>query len=311
MALTEQPRTQASLSSKGKAQGPSVILAGVALAVGLVLARPLPGRAEPLLRLRPNPYKATTSRAARRDAVRSIPLDKLDPGGRAKVSSVLSDVSFFRRMPIAVIQCDPDLYLFLVQHPDVVVNIWQLMGITQLAVQQTGATTFQVADSAGTRGSMEYLYQSHDVHLIYTEGAYEGPLFKKPVRGRSVMILKTGYVREPDGRYYITCRLDVFMRVEHAGVELFTKTFQPLVGKVADVNFTQTAGFLGSISRTAESNRRGMQRLAHNLDNVQPDVRERFAQLVEQVARKQVQHDRPAGVQHPLVAIRPPEAGGD
>ena len=288
----------------------ATMLAGLVVALGLALARPLPLLGDSWLSPRPDPLKATTSRAARESAVQTIPLAKLDSEARAKVSSVLSKVTFFRRMPTRVIQCDPDLYLFLVQHPDVVVNIWQLMGVSEMAVEQAGPTTFRVTDPAGTTGSIEYLYRSHDTHVIYSEGSYDGPLFTRPVQGRGLMILKTGYVRETDGRYYITCRLDSFMNVDHLGVELLTKAFQPLVGKVADNNFTQTAGFLGSLSRTAERNHQGVQRLAKKLSKVQPDVREQFALLAEQVAEKASQlNDRNAS-RPAAVAERPGKRAG-
>jgi hypothetical protein len=163
-----------------------------------------------------------------------------------------------------------------------------------------------VSDVVGTQGSIEYLYSSHDLHLIYSEGSYDGPLFVRPVRGRGLLVLKTGYVRETDGRYYVTCRLDAFMNVQQIGAELLTKTFQPLVGKVADMNFTQTAGFLGSVSRTAERNHVGLQRLAGKLSKVQPEVRQRLARLAKQVAEKTAEHDdRPAAIQHPVLAERP------
>ncbi len=53
----------------------------------------------------------------------------------------------------------------------------------------------------------------------------------------------------------------------------------PLLGKSADLNFVQSTQFLERISRTSEENGAGMGRLAKRLDNVQPDVREQFAQL--------------------------------
>ena len=237
----------------------------------------------------PNPYKGTTSREARESALACIPLDKLDDKAKAKVDSVLSETSIFRRLPIRVVQCDPDMYLFLVRHPDVVVDIWRVMGICQLAVRQVDENTFTVVDKTGTRGTAEFLHSSPTTHIIYTEGAFEGAPLTIPARGRTLLVLKSGYVLEPDGRYYVTSRLDAFVRIEHGGVELLTKTFQPVVGRVADINFLQTAGFLGSLSRTAEVNSPGMERLADRLTRVQPEVRERFLQLSMQVSERAAQ----------------------
>jgi len=277
-------------------------LAGAAVALSLGLVRPWALSAEPFPGLKPDPAKGTASRAARESALAAIPFDKLDAEARAKVSSVLADVSLFRRMPIQVVQCDPELYLFLVQHPDVVVNIWEVMGVTQLAMHQTGPNTFHLADVAGAQGSVEYLYSSHDTHLIYVEGYYEGPLLARPIEGRGLLLLKTGYVLETDGRYYVTCRLDALMRIEHLGAELLTKTFRPLVGRTADINFTYTTAFLGNLSRTAEGNHEGVQRLAARLSKVRPELRDELAKLAQRVAEKADQPTHQAAAAQPLVA---------
>ena len=63
------------------------------------------------------PSQATSSRAARQDAIKAIPLNKLDAGAQAKVKSVISHTSIYRRLPVQVTDCDPDMYLFLVRHP--------------------------------------------------------------------------------------------------------------------------------------------------------------------------------------------------
>ncbi len=229
----------------------------------------------------PSSLEASTSEASRRDALRSIPLEKLSAENRAKVESVLSDASVFRRLPVRVVDCDPDMYLFLVRHPDVVVNIWEAFKISRLQLRETGEGRFRIAESAGTTTNIEYVYQSHDTHVIYGEGVYQGPLLVKPVKGRGVVVLKSGYVQETNDRYYITSRMDCFLSIEPAGAELVTKTVSPLVGKTVDNNFIQTLSFIGSLSRTAEVNSRGVQRLASQLSHVAPDVR---IQLVELAA---------------------------
>lgn len=265
-------------------------LQGVALiallTAGLAFGAVTLAQGQHLLARRSDPLKASSSREAREDAIRSIPLDKLTCDAQATVKSVLSNVSIYRRMPVQAIQCDPEMYLFLVRHPDVVVNIWQVLGITQISLAQLDADCYRLTDSAGTEGTVRLLYQSPDTHLIYTEGKYEGPFSTKPTHGRVVLLMKTGYVRQSDGQCLITVRLDTFMQVEPGGVEVFTKTFQPIMGKIADINFAQTIGFVGSLSRTAEVNRRGVQRLASKLSSVQPAVRDQFADLAQRVAEK-------------------------
>ena len=304
MVAVHQRGTLALSAGKRNGAGRHATLLGLLVTLALIVLRPGSLAADPRARLRPDPRKGSIGRAARQDAVKSIPFDKLDAKGRAKVVSVLADVSFFRRMPVQVIPCDPDLYLFLVRHPDVVVNIWQVVGVTRVAMQETGPGTFQVIDPAGTKGSAEYLYSDHETQLIYSEGAYEGPLFSRPAKGRCLMVLKTGYMREPDGRYYITSRMDVFMQMNNIGVDLLTKAFSPLVGKVADMNLAYTAGFFASFSRTAERNHQGVRQLADKLSTVRPEVREQLAQLAERAAEKAAELAERAAAEPPRVAGR-------
>jgi hypothetical protein len=230
--------------------------------------------------------EATTSDAARRDAIRSIPFDKLSGEDAAKIKAVLSNVSIFRRMPIRVVDCDPELYVFLVRHPDVVVNIWELFKISRLKVRETGKSQFEVSESEGASANIRFVYQNHDTHVIYGEGVYEGSLLNRKVSGRGVLVLKSGYVRETNGRYYVTSRMDSFLCIEPAGAELVTKTISPMLGKTVDNNFTQTLAFIGSLSRTAEVNSRGVQRLGEQLTHVPPEVRERFVELAADMPEK-------------------------
>ncbi len=260
----------------------------VFVVIGWLLLAGLDGAAWPIT-------QGTTSSGAQESAIKLIPFDKLQPDAARKVQSVLEEACFFRRLPVCVIPCDPELYCFLTRHPDVIVAVWQLMGITQLDCHQIGPGRFRFVDGAGTHGTIEYLYSNHDTHIIYTEGLYEGSLFIRPVKSRGVIVLKSGFVRETDGQYYVTSRLDAFLSVDRAAIEALTKTFHPLVGRVADTNFSQTAHFVGMLSRTAQENPDGLRRLAERLQGVQPEVKQQFATILAQVAEKAEKDGRNTG----------------
>jgi hypothetical protein len=291
-----------------KAAGARIAVTGVVLALGLlgqrvrVAAAAPPG---PPFAARSSLTEASTSDAARRDAIRSIPLDRLSREDRAKVDSVLANVSVFRRLPVKVIDCDPDMYLFLVRHPDVVVNIWEVFKISRLQFRQTADSRFQIVEPAGTTASVEFVFRSHDTHVIYGEGVYDGAPLARPVKGRGVLVLKTGYVRETNDRYYITNRMDCFLSVERAGPELLTKTISPFVGKTVDSNFALTLAFVSSLSRTAELNDRGVRRLASQLSHVQPEVRTQFARAAAKLAERSAPAEGDKAAPKAEVATRP------
>ncbi len=228
--------------------------------------------------------EATSSNEAKNDALRSLPLTKLGERDKAKISAVLSGLTMFRRMPTQVIRCEPNLYRFMIDHPDVTVNIWDVMGISKVALIRTGENTFKADDGAGTQADIEFLYRSPDKTVIYAVGSYHGPLFSKPVYGGCLLVLRSGYFDDPEGDRYVTSRMDAFFRLDHAGVELLAKTFQPMVSKAADYNFVETLAFLGSLSRTAERRPELLHKLAPRLTKVRETDRTGFERVVLQTA---------------------------
>jgi hypothetical protein len=237
---------------------------------------------------RHDPRKADTSKEARLSAIQSIPFEKLKPEARKKVSAVLAKTTIFRRLPVHVAPCDPDLYLFLVRHPDVLVGVWEELGVSDFRMAEVSPEVFHLADGSTATAKAELIYKNHDTHIVYCEGKYQGKLLPRPITGQSVMILRTGYLREADGRFYITSRLDVFTHVDNATADFLTRTLEPIVGKIADHNFLQVTSFVGSLSRTTQSNHRGIQRLSRELHRVKPKIREEFSNLAVKVAKNEV-----------------------
>jgi hypothetical protein len=247
------------------------------------------------------PNTGSSTRQVREEAARAIPLEKLADDIRPKVASVLKSTSVFRRVPVQVIDCDPDLYLFLARHPEVVVDIWQVMGISKVALVPNGPQTYQGTDGAGTTGDLRMCYSNHDTQVVYAEGSYEGPMFGRPIRAQCVLVLRAGYVQETNGRYYITNRLDTFIHFDNMGLDLIAKTFNPLVSKTVDVNFRETIAFVSTISRTAEVNAPGMKRLAAKLTMLDPAVCDDFVRLSTEVAAKAAERG-PAADKNPTAA---------
>lgn len=261
-----------------------------------------------------SPPSGSSSRQAREDALKLLPLAKLTKDQRAKVESVTGDNVLFRRLPTQTIECDPSMYLFLVEHPDVIVNLWELLDISDVKLRRTGDDSFFADDGQGTQGNAEYFYRSHDLHLLYCDGLYQGPVFNRKIRGRCVLLLQTRYVTEPSGKNFVTCRVDAFIHLDNVSMELLVKTFQPLVGPVADHNFRETAGFVETLNRAVELNHTGVEQLVQKLKHVESETRDRFADIGEEVAakasivRSQRQASKATVESDPLRTVRRPPA---
>jgi hypothetical protein len=205
--------------------------------------------------------------------------------------------TIFRRLPPETVACDPALHLFLVRNPEVVVNIWQLMDVASMKAERLGPFLWKGNDGAGTTCDVELIYGTNDLHIIYSDGFYEGSLLKNKVTGRCVMVLRSGYLQSHDRRSHVANRLDLFLQIDNLAADAVARTLSPWVGKVADANFHESCKFAATLSQHAESNQAGVQRLAQKLSKVEPPVREQFVQVAAAVHQRAAARDATSGVQ--------------
>jgi hypothetical protein len=241
--------------------------------------------------------EASSSRAAQDDAVRAIPWKQMSPASRQTAQAVINNTSIYRRLPTRIIDCDPDLFTFLLQHPEIVIDVWRVMGISQVALNKGPDGAYHGTDGAGTTGTVRYLFSNwgqsaHNLAVVYADGGYQGPPFPGPLKAQSILLLRSGAVRETNGRHYITVRIDSFVRIENLGVEIVAKTVQPWIAKTADQNFIETLTFVSNFSHTAEKNPQGMQRLANRLKTVDEPTRNELVSLCFRTSERCAKRDQ-------------------
>jgi len=224
----------------------------------------------------------TSSRAAKQRVIESLPYQHLTERAKQSLDQVLKSPSFFRQLPVTSIEADPEYLQFLVRHPEVIVNIWQLMGVTKMACERTGPFSLKTNDGAGTISDLELMYGSQNLHIFYGRGTYEGSVIRRPLSGKCVLILKTSYQPGPSGTPIATNELDVFLKVENATANLIAKTIQPLIGPTADHNFVESLKFVQRLNDTTERNGPGVQQMAKRFD-VTPKVRADFVRVAGNV----------------------------
>ncbi len=263
---------------------------------------------------------ASASRAHRNEAMRAIPWRQIAPQYRRVAQKVVGDASIYRRLPTRVIDCDPEIFTFLLQHPEVVIDVWRVMGISQVTLEklppEAGVSdpgysniAYRGTDGAGTVGIVRFLHanwkkDAQNTAVIFAEGTYDGKPFVNQLKAQSVILLRSGAVQETNGRHYITVRIDSFLKIEQMGVELVAKTVQPWISKTADRNFIETLTFVSNFSRTAEKNPQGMKRLATRLGDVDQPTRDELVALCFRTAERYAQRDDAKRTSADIIAHR-------
>lgn len=250
---------------------------------GAIFSEGLKSYAESGGKLLRRPGEGGRSSAARQEAIARIPLGELSPAWQTRVLEVVNHAALFQVMNSPIIECEPEFYRFLVEHPEVIVGMWQALGITKLKLEALGEKQYRLDDSAGTVAQVVYIYTGSTQHVAYAEGTYSAPLLIRPVRGKAVVVLNSSYLREAQGTPYVSASLDLYVHVEQAGVELLTRTLHPLLGSMTETNYQQTMLFVGSVYRTAKLRPVTLRRLTEDLDRVDAHTRQELAEWITRI----------------------------
>ncbi len=227
----------------------------------------------------------SSGREFKQQGIEAVPFQMLTEQTKSKLEPVLSKPSIYRRLPKMAIKCDPDYFRFLVRHPEVIVEIWKLMGVTKMQTTRTGPFVTQTDDGAGTLSDLELVYGDGNKHIFYGTGSYEGSLIRKKLSGKCVLVLQTEHSTDSNGMPMATSQLDVYLKVDNFAAGAIARTLQPLVGPTADHNFVESLKFVQRLNETTLRNGPGVQMMGDRLD-IRPDVLSSFQQVADLTFRR-------------------------
>ena len=228
----------------------------------------------------------TNTARQRKEVIDALPMSRLTPQARQRIMSIAKSPTFYRRLPTQAISCDQDMFLFLTRNPDVLVGIWDLLGITKVRIQRHGPYQLQAEDGSGTTCKVDLVYGDPNLHIFVADGSYDGNLTTKPITGKGVFVLRSQYALNADGATTVTGRLDCFVNFDGIGVDLVVRTLSGLIGRSADNNFVETARFIAQISQSAETNPPAMIDVAQRMPQVGPATKVQFVDVISTVAKR-------------------------
>ena len=236
--------------------------------------------------------KTLTAYQQRQQVIASLPIQRLTRQAQNRILSIANSPTLYRRLPTQAIDCDRDMFLFLTRNPEVMVGMWDLMGITKVQTQPTGPYQFEAQDGSGTKCHVDLVYGDPNMHIFVAEGSYDGKLVAKPIRGKGVFVLRSNYAISADGRTTVTGTLDSFVQIESLGADLVARTLSGFIGRSADNNFSETARFIAQVSQASQKNSPAMIDVAQRLPQVGEPTKTQFIKVITAVARRAEQELR-------------------
>jgi hypothetical protein len=220
----------------------------------------------------------------REEAIKALPLKDLAPQVRRRIAPLIGQDAIHRRLATEVLRCDPQLYQFLIDQPEVTVAIWRELGISKLELRRIAEDQYEVSDQKGLRGRIQFLYRSAQERLIWFEGVYRNPLTPRPLAATVLVLLRSASIRESDGHTYVAHRLDAFLKLDSDAAELFLRILEPFTASQAHRNFSQIGDFLTVMSALGARRPQWVHQLADRLEMVSAEQRNRLREVVNDLA---------------------------
>lgn len=244
----------------------------------------------------------SSSRDAREAARKALGLEGMNAEDRRDAESVLRHPTLYRRLPLETFTCDRDLLDFALAKPEVIVDVWRVLGISRLSLDPTAPGRWRMSDGWGTEGTLRLLRHEHtpqgNLLVLLGKGGYHGPLAPQQLTGTCLVLVRCREVgKAADGSARHTMQVDAFLDADGVGLEIVTRSLQGLVCRSSASNLHEICQFMAELSATSGENPAGVARLSARLTKVDPDARRSFAALVRGVADGGIAGDASAGEQ--------------
>lgn len=232
----------------------------------------------------------SSSREARKQAIASMGLERMAEPQRKTVEKCLRATTLYRHLPPQTFRCDADLLTFSLHKPETIVDLWRVLGISRLSLDPAGGGQWRLSDGYGTVGVLRLVHEESRGHsgtlVFHGRGAYTGPLSPRHLTGSCVLLVRYApATTDTAGGQRQTVQIDAFLDMDGMGLEIVTRTLQPLIVRSAAANFHEICLFMANLSAAAEENPDGVAHLASRLTRTEAADRDTLARIARAAGR--------------------------
>ncbi len=215
--------------------------------------------------------EGSSDRNLKDQAIARLERTRLTQSGRQTAEQMVDKMSLFRRLPEVRFEMDPVAYDYFIGNPDVVVGLWQTLGISAIELRPAGKYQFQMNNVDGTNSKVFFLKRSQTSNIVYCEGEFQSPFLKNPITANGLICINARFEKDKDGTTFVRHSADVFVAFPNLAIEAAAKMISPVSNYIADRNFQEISLFMHSMSLSMARQPRWVQELAGKLQGVMPE----------------------------------------
>jgi hypothetical protein len=219
------------------------------------------------------------------DPTQVVPLHQIAPEYRENVAEVIRAHTFHRQGAPETFPCNPRIYLSLLNEPALTLALWQDLSTSPVRLRQVGPNHYQGTDGNGATATWEFVFRSPKLHVLLSDLEYISPLGNARLDARIVLIVHSGYFREVNGEHWVQHDVEAYVKVDSKGWKVVAKTFRPLLEKLLEDQVREAGWFVSLMGRLVAMYPNWACQVAMKTNEISPEVRQRFRDVVVQTRR--------------------------
>jgi hypothetical protein len=168
------------------------------------------------------PTAAQAPREAPPVAPSQVPLDDLSPESRARVRAVLEQPTLRSCGRSETFTCQPAVYDWLLDHPDLAIRLWRLLGAKCAEILPEGGDRFVWRDGP-SNVHWDTVLKRPGLRVWYAEGELKPGAHLPGARVQAVAVLRYGDGQLGDGRSSLRHQVDLTLHTDSHAVALAAK----------------------------------------------------------------------------------------
>lgn len=192
---------------------------------------------------------ALTPAPARVSASSLLPLlDELPEPMRLKARKVLDKPAMYARGRPETFRCQPEIYHWLLDHPDRAVKAWQRLGARCMNIAARGENSFGCKDNQGTDMVWSAIVSNPREQVWYAEGVVR-PGFLLPVVGvKALFVVRIDECRDALGRAAVRHQGEVVLSCDSKAIGLATRLLGASAPGMAEEYIGQIQTFFAALA---------------------------------------------------------------
>jgi hypothetical protein len=177
-----------------------------------------------------------------------MPLDKMPEKYRESVRQVMDNPTLFARGPKESFVSKPEVYQWLLDHPDRGVLAWRRLGAQCVSIVPSENGIYNWSDNNGSEVNWETVLRENGLHVWYAYGKVRpGPMLPM-VPVRVVVVLRYLDKSSADGAPVLQHQADVYLHTDSKTATFIARMLGSSSTKLAEQGLAQMQLFFSGLS---------------------------------------------------------------